>query len=81
MRNYELEIKNKWNNKLGDSILKDFLFLKDIIDNYRTGSDSRKHLTYCVLADDLAVLPNASYGEELDNAFRYVLNKYNVKDP
>ena len=58
-------------------ILEDYLFLKLIIDNYRSDNpDNRLSLTYCVLCDDKAVLPEASYEDELENAFRYALHKY-----
>lgn len=66
-----------WDNYTKQKIMEDFLFLKTLIDNYRSDKpDSRLCATYCVLCDDLAVLPDASYDDELENAFQYTIKKY-----
>jgi hypothetical protein len=74
---HKISHHGSWDNYTKQKVLEDFLFLKLLIDNYRSEKpDSRLYSTYCVLCDDLAVLPDASYDDELENAFQYTIKKY-----
>ncbi len=83
MKNYEsLILKRKdWDESFKQLFLKDFIQLRNIIDNNRSENpDSKLSNSYSVLADDYAVLPGANYNDEIQNAYRYLLAKYNEKD-
>ncbi len=83
MKNYESLILNRkdWDESFKQLFLKDFIQLRNIIDNNRCENpDSKLSNSYSVLADDYAVLPGASYNDEIQNAYRYLLAKYNEKD-